>query len=279
MKPAKKCGFIFCFLRFFAEIQLYIQPSNNRLMLKEERHAYILHQVNLHNKVLSSHLSEQIQVSEDTIRRDLAELAQDGKIIKVHGGALSNSFHQGITSQDVYAVEDKRTIALKAVQLIQDGMFVLTTGGTTIAELARILPRELQATFITVSLPAAFEYANHPNIEVIVIGDKLSKGSKITVGGEAISKIKMIRADLCFLGNNAIDAEEGLTDNDWDVIQVKRAMISTSKKVVVLSISEKVNASEQLKICDVDEIDILITELPPNAKKLQPYKKKGIQIL
>jgi DeoR/GlpR family transcriptional regulator of sugar metabolism len=56
-------------------------------------------------------------------------------------------------------------------------------------------------------------------------------------------------------------------------------MISTSKKVVVLSISEKINASEQLKICDVDEIDVLITELPPNAKKLLPYKKKGIQIL
>ena len=248
-------------------------------MLKEERHAYILHQVNLHNKVLSSHLSEQIQVSEDTIRRDLAELAQEGKIIKVHGGALSNSFHQGITSQDVYAVNDKKTIALKAVELIHDGMFVLTTGGTTIAELARVLPRDLQATFITVSLPAAFEYANHPNIEVIVIGDKLSKGSKITVGGEAISKIKMIKADLCFLGNNAIDVEDGLTDNDWDVVQVKRAMISTAKKVVVLTISEKMNTSEQLKICDVDEIDILITELPPDAKKLQPYKKKGIQIL
>lgn len=248
-------------------------------MLKEERHAYILHQVNLHNKVLSSHLSDQIQVSEDTIRRDLAELAQEGKIIKVHGGALSNSFHLGITSKDVYAVEDKKTIALKAVQLIQDGMFVLTTGGTTIAELARVLPKDLQATFITVSLQAAFEYANHPNIEVIVIGDKLAKGSKITVGGEAISKIKMIKADICFLGNNAIDVEDGLTDNDWEVVQVKQAMVRSSKKVVVLSISEKIDASEQLKICDAEDIDILITELPPNARKLQPYKKKGIQIL
>jgi DeoR/GlpR family transcriptional regulator of sugar metabolism len=248
-------------------------------MLKEERLAYILHQVNLHNKVLSSHLSELIQVSEDTIRRDLQELAQDGKIIKVHGGALSNSFHLGIASRDVYAVEEKKTIALKAVQLIHDGMFVLTTGGTTIAELARVLPKELQATFITVSLPAAFEYANHPNIEVIVIGDKLSKGSKITVGGEAISKIKTIRADLCILGNNAIDATEGLTDNDWDVVQVKRAMISTSKKVVVLSISEKVDAAEQLKICDAEEIDVLITELSPSDRKLQAYKEKGILVL
>lgn len=248
-------------------------------MLKEERHAYILHEVNLHNKVLSSRLSEQIQVSEDTIRRDLAELAQDGKIIKVHGGALSNSFHSGINSHDVYAVEEKKVIARKAVRLIQDGMFVLTSGGTTIIELAKALPKELQATFITASLHAAFEYANHPNIEVIMIGDKLSKNAKITVGGEAISKIQHIKADLCFLGLNAIDISEGLTDNDWDVVQIKRAMINTSKKIVALSISEKVNTSEHLKICEVDEIDTLITELPPEADLLQPYKNKGIQIL
>jgi len=248
-------------------------------MLKEERQAYILHQVNLHNKVLSSHLSGQMQVSEDTIRRDLLELAQEGKITKVHGGALSNSFHVGITSKDVYSVEEKRAIALKAIQLIQDGMFVLTTGGTTIIELARLLPRELQATFITPSLPAAFEYSNHPNIDVVMIGDRISKNSKIAVGGEAVKKIQLIRADICFLGVNAIDIDEGLTDNDWGVVEIKRTMIDNAKKVVALSISEKVNTSEQLKVCAVDEIDILITELPPDAELLRPYRKKGIQVI
>jgi len=248
-------------------------------MLKEERQAYIVHQVNLHNKILSSHLSEQMQVSEDTIRRDLSELAQEKKIIKVHGGALSNSFHTGITSNDVYSVEEKKAIALKAVRLIQDGMFVLTSGGTTIIELAKVLPKDLQATFITASLPAAFEYANHPNIEVIMIGDRISKNSKMAVGGEAISTIQHINADLCILGVNAIDINNGLTDNDWEVVHIKKAMIKISKKVVALSISEKVNTSEQLRICDVDEIDILITELKPEAVQLQPYKNKGIQIL
>lgn len=248
-------------------------------MLKEERQAYILHQVNLHNKVLSSHLSEQMNVSEDTIRRDLQEMALEGKITKVHGGALSNSFHVGFTSKDVYSVEEKKSIALKAVQLIQDGMFVLTSGGTTIIEMARVLPRDLQATFITPSLPAAFEYTNHPGIEVVMIGDKLSKNAKIAVGGEAIRKIRQIRADICFLGINAIDINDGLTDNDWDVVEIKKAMIETSKKVVALSISEKVNTTEQLTICAVDEIDVLITELQPDAEKLQPYHNKGIRIL
>ncbi|HEX5025345.1 MAG TPA: DeoR/GlpR family DNA-binding transcription regulator [Agriterribacter sp.] len=248
-------------------------------MLKEERQAYILHQVNLHNKVLSSHLSEQMQVSEDTIRRDLLDLSQEGKIIKVHGGALSNSFHQGVSSQNVYSVDEKKTIAYKALNLIQDGMFVLTSGGTTIIELAKILPKDLQATFVTASIPAAFEYAHHPNIEIIVIGDKLSKNAKITVGGEAIAKIQQIRADICLLGVNAFDATDGLTDNDWDVVQMKQAMIKTSKKVVVLSISEKINSTQQIKVCPASAIDILITELDPDADLLKPYKQLGIKIL
>ena len=248
-------------------------------MLKEERHNYILHQINLHNKILSSSLSEQIQVSEDTIRRDLLELAQEGKIVKVHGGALSKSFNPlPGTPGNVYALEEKRTIAHKALSFIKDGMFILTTGGTTITELARILPKDLQATFITVSLSAATEFTNHPNIEVIILGDKLSRNSKITVGAETILKIQQIKADLCFIGINAIDILGGLMDNDWDVVQVKRAMINSAKKVIALSISEKVDSFEPLKICEADEIDILVTELDPESPKLQPYKSKGIQI-
>jgi DeoR/GlpR family transcriptional regulator of sugar metabolism len=247
-------------------------------MLKEERQAYILHQVNLHNKVLSSSLSEQLTVSEDTIRRDLIDLAQEGKIIKVHGGALSNSFHHSIASQDVYAIEDKRRIALKAVELIKDGMFIMTSGGTTVIELARVLPLDLEATFITVSLAAAFEFANHPKIEVILIGDKLSKNSKITVGAEAILKLQTIKADICFLGINAIDINAGLTDSDWDVVQIKRAMVKNAKKVVALSISEKVDTHEQLQICTIQDIDVLITELNPNDVRLLPYREVGIQV-
>jgi DeoR/GlpR family transcriptional regulator of sugar metabolism len=248
-------------------------------MLKEERHNYILHQINLHNRVLSSSLSEQIQVSEDTIRRDLLELAQDGKIVKVHGGALSKSFNPVINAPgNVYALEEKRIIAGKALHFIKDGMFILTTGGTTITELARILPKDLQATFITVSLSAATEFTNHPNIEVVILGDKLSKNSKITVGAETILKIQQIKADICFVGVNAIDIEGGLTDNDWDVVQVKRAMIKSSKKVIALSISEKVNTFEPLKICEAEDIDMLVTELSPESDKLEPYRTKGIQI-
>ncbi|MFM2362154.1 MAG: hypothetical protein RLZZ316_1056 [Bacteroidota bacterium] len=249
-------------------------------MLKKERQAYILHQVNLHNKVLSSTLSEEISVSEDTIRRDLQELSDEGKIIKVHGGALSHSFNYvNYPSSKIYSHSNKRIIAEKVVKLISDGMFLLTTGGTTILEIARVLPPQLRATFISGSIPVVLEYLHHPNIDVIVIGDKVSKNSKITVGGDAISSIKKIKADLCLLGINSIDTTHGITDNDWDVVHIKKAMIESSKQTVCVSISEKLDTCQPFQVCELNKIDILITELDPMDEKLEPYRKAGITIL
>lgn len=219
-------------------------------------------------------------MSEDTIRRDLQELAESGRIIKVHGGALSHSFHQLYDpTQQIYSQDQKKIIARKAASLISDGMFVLTSGGTTIMELARTLPPALKATFVSGSIPAILEYMHHPNIEVILIGDKVSKNSKITVGADAIAKIQQLRADLCFLGINALDPTHGITDNDWDVVQLKKAMIRSSKKVVCLTISEKINSVQPIHICPLSNIDILITELPPSDPLLKPFHDSGMTVL
>ena len=249
-------------------------------MLKRERQAYIVHQVNLHNKVLSNTLSSQIDVSEDTIRRDLQELDEKGKLIKVHGGALSHAFND-ITypAKKIYSQDNKRIIAEKAAALIKDGMFVLTGGGTTIIEMARSLPVNLSATFISGSIPAIVEYMHHPLIDVIVIGDKLSKNSKITLGADAIARIKTLKPDLCFLGINAIDLQHGITDSDWDVVQLKQSMIEASQKVVCLTISEKINTIQPIKAGDLSKVDILITELPKEHPMLQPYVAAGITVM
>jgi DeoR/GlpR family transcriptional regulator of sugar metabolism len=249
-------------------------------MLKRERQAYILHQVNLHNKVLSAQLCREIDVSEDTIRRDLQELAEQNKLIKVHGGALSHSFSQvNFTPVEIYSQENKRQIARKAAALIEDGMFILTTGGTTILEMARALPPGLKATFISGSIPVIMEYSNHPTIDVIVIGDKLAKNSKITVGADAIQQLRNIRADICFLGINAIDTQHGVTDNDWEVVMVKKAMIESAKRVVCLTISEKMNSVQPLHVCDISKVTTMITELPPDDPQLKAYHQAGVEVL
>ncbi|HEU5365054.1 MAG TPA: DeoR/GlpR family DNA-binding transcription regulator [Hanamia sp.] len=249
-------------------------------MLKIERQAFILHQVNLHNKVLSTDLSKQIKVSDDTIRRDIHQLAEVGKIIKVHGGALSPSFHNRHTaSHEVYAYQQKKLIAQKAISLIKDGMFVLTTGGTTIIEMAKSLPLDLHATFISGSIPALAEYIVHPKIEVIAIGDKVSKDSKITVGSDAISRIRELKVDLCFLGVSALNLGRGVSDNDWEVVQIKKAMVEASERLICLTISEKINSQQPLQVCDSKKIDTLITELSPDDPLLEPYVRAGINVI
>jgi DeoR/GlpR family transcriptional regulator of sugar metabolism len=248
-------------------------------MLKKERQAFIIQQINIHNKVMSSDLSVHLGVSEDTIRRDLQELAEEGKLIKVHGGALSKSFHFTLEEIPIYSLPEKKIIALKAIELIKDGMLVLLTGGTTILELVKSLPPELNATFITVSLPIALELLNHPNSEVIFIGNRLSKNAQMAIGAEVGARLATIKADICFLGTNSFDAQFGITDMEWDIIEVKKAMILSAQKTISLAISEKLNTIQKLQVCKPDEVDILITELSPLSPIFSAYFEKGIQII
>ena len=247
-------------------------------MLKKERQEFILHQLNLHNKILCADLSNMMGVSDDTIRRDLQELAQEDKLIKVHGGALSKSFHTAFDRKMVYNLEDKHIIAQKTAALVQSGMYILTSGGTSILEFAKSLDPNLNATFFTCSLNAAIEFAHHPSIEVVMIGDKVSKDSMLTTGASAVQTIESIQADLCILGINSLDTQFGLSENDWEVVQIKKAMIKASKKTICIGISEKLNSQQKIKVANLDEIDILITELDPNHPTLLPFKHKGLTI-
>jgi DeoR/GlpR family transcriptional regulator of sugar metabolism len=247
-------------------------------MLKKERQEFILHQLNLHNKILCVDLSNKMGVSDDTIRRDLQELAQQDKIIKVHGGALSKSFHTAFDREMVYNLEDKHIIAQKAAALVQSGMYILTSDGTSILEFAKSLDPNLNVTFFTCSLNAAIEFAHHPSIEVVMIGDKVSKDSMLTTGASAVQTIESIQADLCIMGINSLDAQFGLSENDWEVVQIKKAMIKASKKTICIGISEKLNSQQKIKVANLDEIDILITELDPNDPRLLPFKHKGLTI-
>ncbi|MEI8059230.1 MAG: DeoR family transcriptional regulator, partial [Ferruginibacter sp.] len=111
------------------------------------------------------------------------------------------------------------------------------------------------------------------------IGDKVSKDSMLTTGANAVQAIESIQADLCILGINSLDTQFGLSENDWEVVQIKKAMIESSAKVVSLTISEKLNTTQRIKVCDIKDIDVLITELEPGATALEPYQKTGITIL
>lgn len=248
-------------------------------MLKKERHDFVMRQINLHNRVLTSDLVQLLNVSEDTIRRDLQELSDTNQLFKVHGGALSKSYQSSFDDSTVYAKDAKISIAKKAISLIKDGMVVLTGGGTTIIELAKLLPENLHATFFTISPLVAIELAKYAKIEVILIGGLFSKSSQVTYGGHVINQLSEISADLCLLGTSALHASDGLTDTDWEINQLKKTMLSSSKKTAILCISEKLDISLRLKVASLQNIQYLVTELVPGHIMLGGYEGKGLQIL
>ncbi|ACU04301.1 DeoR/GlpR family DNA-binding transcription regulator [Pedobacter heparinus] len=249
-------------------------------MRKEERHKLIMREINLHNKVLSTDLSVLLNISDDTVRRDLKELAETGKLLKVHGGAASKSFVAPFNAQhEIYALNEKNVIAKKTLKIIKNEMVILTEGGTTILQLARMIPENLKVTFFTISPQVAITLSDHSNLEVITIGGKLNKNANLHVGASVINQLVDLRADLCLLGANAFSAEEGLTDMDWDIVQVKKAIIRSSKKTAVLSISEKLNTAQRIRICGPDDIDYLITELPAGSPLMQGYTNDHLIVL
>ncbi|MEM9076927.1 MAG: DeoR/GlpR family DNA-binding transcription regulator [Bacteroidota bacterium] len=249
-------------------------------MLKEERHQFILNEVRIHNKVLLTDIADLLKVSVDTVRRDIKELHNSDQLKKVHGGAVSLGFNTySPVGKKVYSLEKKSQIAEKAITLIKEGQVILLSGGTTNLELARRLPSKMKLTCFTPSLPIAVQLLTKSNVDVIFIGGRLSKDSQITIGGSAINMLSEIKVDICFLGTNSIHPVEGLTEFDWEIVQMKKAMIHSSRKVVSPCISEKIGSLQRYKICGTEDVDVLITELEPWDIKLDAFKTMNLQLL
>jgi DeoR/GlpR family transcriptional regulator of sugar metabolism len=247
-------------------------------LTKKARKSLIIQQVNIHTRITYTELVTLINVSEDTIRRDVNELADDGEVVKIKGGAMSIAYHYGHESQ-TYAQSSKSIIAGKALELLHDNMIILIGGGTTIREFVKKIPPSLKATFITVNVFTAVELLDKPMIKTIMIGGQISAYSQMTVSGEVFEYLSNIKADLCIMGTNAIDPVNGLTDADWETIQVKKAMIKAADKVAVLAISEKMNSAMKMKIADLQDIHYLITELPADNPALQVYQSKNLTLI
>lgn len=251
-------------------------------MKKKERHQIILNEVHLHNRVLLSDLTRLLNVSMDTVRRDLKELDHLKHLKKVHGGAVSNGFNiHSDHSRQIYEYENKSIIAKKGVSLLNHGDVILISGGSTNLEFARLLPKKMNLTFFTPSLPMAVELLNNAseNDEIHFIGGKLSQGSQLATGGSSINILSQITADICFLGTGYMDIKRGITELDWEIAQMKKAMVKSSKKLVSLTISKKLNTANRFKVCDVTFVDTLVTELAPNSPNLEKYHRAGIHLL
>lgn len=249
-------------------------------MLKEERHQLILDEVTRHNKVRSAELCRMLKVSEDTVRRDLKELSDQGIVRKVHGGAVANSLiPPEYREQHINHIGQKRAIAEKALSLIQDGQVILIDGSTTNLEFVRLFPEGLQATVFTNSIAIANELCSHPGIELFIFGGKILKNARVAVGMDVLHFLSELHADVCFIGVRSLHAGLGITTTRREEAQVKRKLAEVSAEIVALVTSEKIGTIQPFRVVELEQIHTIITELPPHDSTLKPFRDKGIRVL
>jgi len=249
-------------------------------MLTSQRKQLILEKLGAEGQVQSKALSVLFDVSEDTIRRDLRELAAEGRLQRVHGGALpSSSATVPFAERQSVKMDAKRNVAQKGAQLISSGQVVIVDGGTTTSELLAFLPHDLRITVVTHSPSIALGLVNHPFIEVILIGGRLYKHSIVAVGAAAIEGIENIHADLFFMGVTGIHPEAGLTTGDFEEACIKRAFSGRAAETVVLASPEKINTASSFVIGDVALANTIVVEGDTDHGWVNAVSKKGVSVV
>jgi DeoR/GlpR family transcriptional regulator of sugar metabolism len=218
-------------------------------------------------------------VSEDTVRRDLRELAAQGLVQRVHGGAMPPAPQPGdFAVRRETCTEEKAAIARAAVEVVAGARVLLLDGSTTNLELARLLPDTRVGTVLTNSPPIAVALAEHPAIDVVMIGGRLDKRAQVTVGASVVDFIRTVRADACVLGVCALHPEVGLTTDDLAEAEVKRAMVQSSGEVVALATSDKLRAASAYLVSPVREVTHLVAEPGAPDELLDPYRALGLSV-
>ncbi len=248
-------------------------------MLTAERRQYIMTILHRDGKVVAKQLSEELGLSEDTIRRDMRDLAADGQLLRVHGGALPRSpATANFSERREQATGAKEAIARAAARLIRDGSVALLDGGTTNIQVAQQLPRSLRATIITNSPPLTTALEHHPHIDVVMLGGQLYKHSMVTLGAATLKELQMVRADIYLLGIASLHPEIGISTGNLEEAYLKRAMIDCAAEVVALASPEKLNTAAPYVIGELRELSEIITEHTVADDLLQPYRAAGITI-
>jgi DeoR/GlpR family transcriptional regulator of sugar metabolism len=249
-------------------------------MLTDERRSLILDRLRTHGRVLAADLTAELDVSSDTVRRDLRELDEAGLLRRVHGGALPRHGDASpFATRERRAPEAKASIARRAADLVRDGQVVVLDGGTTTLQLARALRPDLRASVITTSPPIALALADYRGLEVTVVGGTLRPNALVTVGAAAIEALRVVRADIVFLGVCGLHPEIGVTTEDLEERHVKAAMIDGAAEVVALADHDKLGTAMPVLVAPPRAVTHLVTDADASEAALAPYRALGIEVL
>lgn len=249
-------------------------------MLTTQRKQLILSRLTRDGHFVAKTFSEELGISEDTVRRDLRELAAEGQLLRVHGGALPASAAVGdMQVRAQLAPDDKRLLGRAGAALVQAGQVVFLDGGTTSLQVVQHLPLDLSATVVTHSPTVAVALSAHRAIEVLVLGGRLFRHSMVNVGASVIEAISRVRADLYLMGVTGVHAEAGLTTGDFEEAAVKRALLERAAETVVLATLDKLGAASPYTVAPLNALATLVVPATVPERVADSLQSTGVKLV
>ena len=249
-------------------------------MLTSERKSLILDRLRCDGRLVAKSFAEELNLSEDTIRRDLREMAADGLLARVHGGALPvQPILPDFAARKGVASGEKKRLGQLAATLVRAGETIFLDGGTTNAEIARALPRDFAFTVVTHSPTIAAELEHHPTAEIILIGGRIYRHSMVAVGSIASAAIATMRPDIFFLGATAVHSRHGFTTGDFEEAAIKRQIAFQSGRTYVALTAEKLERASPITIMPLEAATGVIVAGRAVAAQLEAMGSAGLDVL
>lgn len=251
-------------------------------MYAPERHQSILEQARAHGRVDVRELAELLEVTPETIRRDLTSLERRGLVRRAHGGAIPverSLMNPAFSDRNELLVAEKLAIATAALEELPEGGSIIIDAGTTTIKLAELIPHDRQLTVVTHSVAVAIALADRPGIELHLLGGRIHSSSRASVGTWTHQMLGMVTVDLAFLSVNGLTPERGLTTHNIAEAAVKSAIIKASRRCIVLADHSKFGREEFGRIAPLGAIDMIITDSGVNPELVQEVEAAGPDVV
>ena len=249
-------------------------------MLAAQRRELLLARLASEGRLVARDVAVELGISEDSVRRDLRDLAAAGLCQRVYGGALPVSAAIGdyAARQDVDP-DSKQRVARRAAELVTPGSMAILDGGTTTLAVARALPHDLRATVVTHSPTVASALVDHPHVEIDLIGGRIFKHSAVASGAAAVEAAQHVHADVFLLGVTGVHATAGLTTGDADEAAMKRALSRRAAETWVLASAEKIGAASRYSVLPLDEVAGVITDVALDSPAVRALLDAGVKVV
>ena len=255
-------------------------------MYNVERKALIMSMLEKDNVVSVAELAEMLEISKETVRRDLRELEQEGLIKRTHGGAVSESPNNSMsehpfTVREIQQYAEKNIICRKAAQYVQDGETIFVDNSSTTINLLKHINPHYQVTVITNSIRQLLESAHlkNPNLTMICLGGVFRAKNYSISGGLALDSARNFRPNKAFISCRSISVSQGMSDGSIYEVETKRALIRSAKEVIMLADHSKFQETGAVYLAELDIVTRIITDDKTDADTLHMMAMAGVELV